>query len=229
MMVAAVAAGAFAAATAGQTLQATSGGNVTPLANSNDLNGAHGVGGNVAPAVPAVLPAVGSSNPQAEVREVTHSKQVTDARKQREAAARAAARRARQEAMEPDWVLPTQGLLTSTFGARWGTPHYGIDLAAPIGTPIYSVADGVVLEAGPASGFGLWVRIQHDDGTVGVYGHINSYNVSEGERVEAGETIAEVGNRGYTTGPHLHFELWTGEDGAKIDPLSYLAEHGVDI
>ncbi|MPY77006.1 MAG: peptidoglycan DD-metalloendopeptidase family protein [Actinophytocola sp.] len=226
MVVAAVAAGAFAAATTGQALQGvTSGNDVTPLANSSGLNGASGVGGDTQVAAPAVLPAAGTSDANAEVRQITQSKQVTETRKQREAEAR----QARIEAMQPDTVAPANGVLTSLFGARWGTSHYGIDIAAPIGTPVHAVEDGVVLEAGAASGFGLWVRVQHDDGSVSVYGHINSYYVSEGEYVEAGQEIAEVGNRGYSTGSHLHFEVWTEEDGSKVDPLGWLAERGVDL
>ncbi|WP_390183589.1 M23 family metallopeptidase [Haloechinothrix salitolerans] len=203
----------------------TSESDVTPLANSSDLNGASGVGGDTPVAAPAVLPADGAEDASAEVRKVAQSKKVTEARKQREAEAR----QARLEAMKPDTVAPVEGVLTSVFGARWGTTHYGIDVAAPIGTPIHAVEDGVVIEAGAASGFGLWVRVQHEDGSVSVYGHINSYYVAEGQRVEAGQAIAEVGNRGQSTGPHLHFEVWTHEDGTKIDPLSWLAERGVHL
>lgn len=227
MVVAAVAAGAFAAATAGQSLQArSSSAEVAPLANAADASGLLGMGGGSQVAAPELLPVGRSVDADAEVRKLTESQQVTKARKKREAEA---ARRAAEEAARPDWVKPTIGVLTSMFGARWGTSHYGIDLAAPIGTPIYSAGDGTVLEAGSASGFGLWVRIQHDDGTVTVYGHMNSYSVSEGQRVKAGEKIAEVGNRGQSTGPHLHFEVWTGEDGMKIDPLNWLASHGVNL
>lgn len=226
MVVAAVAAGAFAAATAGQTLQGVSDEGVTPLATAYDGNGAHGVGGDTPVAAPAILPAESSSDASAEVRKLTESQKVTDARKRSEAEA---AREAAEEAARPKSFRPTDGVLTSAFGARWGTSHSGIDLAAPIGTPIYTVADGTVLEAGPASGFGLWVRVQHDDGSVSVYGHMNSYSVYTGQQVEAGQQIAEVGNRGQSTGPHLHFEVWTGEDGAKIDPLSWLRSRGVSI
>ena len=70
---------------------------------------------------------------------------------------------------------------------RWGTIHKGIDIANPIGTPIYAAATGTVINAGPAQGFGLWVRIQHDDGTITVYGHIYDFFVSVGERVTGGQ------------------------------------------
>ncbi|MGH3468510.1 MAG: M23 family metallopeptidase, partial [Thermocrispum sp.] len=157
------------------------------------------------------------------------AQKVTDARKEREAEAAREAREAREEAMRPDVVAPAQGRLTSGFGARWGTTHYGLDIANSIGTPIVAAADGTVIEAGPASGFGNWVRIQHDDGTVTVYGHMYTYSVAEGQRVKAGEQIAEIGNAGQSTGPHLHFEVWLGENGTKIDPLSWLTENGVNL
>lgn len=227
VLVAAVAAGAFAAATAGPTLQSfvidTSDADVTPLANAYD---ASGLGGDVLMAAPKVLPTEGTSDAGAEVRKLTDSQQITKARKHREAEA---ARKAREEALRPKTVKPTLGVLTSGFGARWGTNHNGIDLAAPIGTPIVAAADGVVIEAGAASGFGIWVRILHDDGSVTVYGHMYDYSVYEGQQVKAGEQIATVGSNGQSTGPHLHFEVWTGDDGTKIDPLSWLRSRGVNI
>lgn len=113
--------------------------------------------------------------------------------------ARVAAERARiaaeEEAKRPKVVRPAQGSFTSGFGARWGTSHNGIDIANAIGTPIVSVMDGTVIEAGPASGFGLWVRIQHDDGTITVYGHMNTIDVPQGAKVKAGQQIATIGNR----------------------------------
>src|SRR3954452_17712317 len=126
------------------------------------------------------------------------------------------------------YVLPTDGQFTSGFGGRWGAVHEGIDLAAPIGTPIYAMTDGVVEESGPASGFGLWVVLRHPDGTRTVYGHVNRAFVDVGQRVKAGEEIAEVGNRGHSTGPHLHFEVWD-PDGTKINPVPWLQQHGIPV
>jgi murein DD-endopeptidase MepM/ murein hydrolase activator NlpD len=124
------------------------------------------------------------------------------------------------------YVRPTEGRLTSAFGARWGTSHQGIDVANEIGTPIYALTDGVVEEAGPATGFGLWVVLRHADGTQSVYGHVNRIFVEEGEVVAAGQEIAELGNRGFSTGPHLHFEVWA-EDGTKLNPIPWLQDHGI--
>jgi murein DD-endopeptidase MepM/ murein hydrolase activator NlpD len=127
-----------------------------------------------------------------------------------------------------EFVLPARGRYTSGFGARWGVTHYGIDLANRIGTPIYALTDGVVISSGPASGFGMWVRVRHAGGWISVYGHINRSFVQVGERVRAGEKIAEIGNRGQSTGPHLHFEVWA-PNGRKINPAVFLASRGVGI
>jgi murein DD-endopeptidase MepM/ murein hydrolase activator NlpD len=146
-------------------------------------------------------------------------------------AARAEAEAAAREAARPKFVLPVDGArLTSGFGGRWGTFHYGIDLAAPMRTPEYAAGDGVVLRAGAASGFGLAVYILHENGDVTVYGHMDSILVEPGQYVEAGETIALLGNRGQSTGPHLHFEVHEGgEDGERINPVTWLAERGVRV
>ncbi|MFF0816125.1 M23 family metallopeptidase [Rhodococcus sp. NPDC003318] len=123
-------------------------------------------------------------------------------------------------------VQPVSGTLSSGYGARWGTQHGGIDIAASIGTPILAAADGEVISAGPASGFGQWVRIRHDDGTITVYGHVDTYSVHVGQRVAAGQQIATVGNRGESTGPHLHFETWNAA-GSRINPNDWLGQRGV--
>jgi murein DD-endopeptidase MepM/ murein hydrolase activator NlpD len=148
-----------------------------------------------------------------------------------QAVADQAAAQAAAEAARPKAVLPVTGAqLTSTFGARWGTLHAGIDLAAPMRTPEMAAMDGVVLEAGPASGFGLAVYIQHENGDVTVYGHMDEILVQAGQVVHAGDTIALLGNRGQSTGPHLHFEVHVGGiNGQKIDPLPWLRERGIAI
>ncbi|MGW7534357.1 M23 family metallopeptidase [Amycolatopsis sp. NPDC054798] len=136
-------------------------------------------------------------------------------------------KRARKEKAERAWA-PVTGTITSNYGARWGTTHYGLDVANVIGTPVRAPLAGTVVEAGPASGFGLWVRVRHEDGTVTVYGHLNRYSVSAGQRVAAGQVIAEVGDRGQSTGPHLHFEVWSAGE-RKTDPLRWLRGLGVRI
>lgn len=227
MVVAAVAVGAFAAAAAGQTLQSTTGeqtasaDEIMPLANPVDAAASMGMGGDQT-ATPDLLSLTGGTDAAVEAEQIATTERVTKQRDQRIAQEEAR----RKEAARPKYVRPTTGVFTSGFGARWGRTHYGIDVANHIGTPIVSVADGYVIEAGTASGFGLWLRIQHDDGTIGVYGHIDDYVVREGERVKAGELIAHMGNRGQSTGPHLHFEIWTS-GGAKMNPNAWLHEHGI--
>ncbi|MEV4237600.1 MULTISPECIES: M23 family metallopeptidase [unclassified Nocardia] len=132
------------------------------------------------------------------------------------------------EAARPRTVRPIEGMLTSNFGMRWGALHAGLDFSDPIGTPIAAVTDGTVIEAGPASGFGMWVRVRQDDGTIGVYGHVNDILATVGQQVRAGDVIATVGNRGFSTGPHLHYEVHSG-DGAPIDPMPWLGARGIAV
>jgi murein DD-endopeptidase MepM/ murein hydrolase activator NlpD len=147
-----------------------------------------------------------------------------------EAQARLGEIAASRAAREPDFVVPTDGRLTTCFCQRWGTMHWGIDLAAPLGTPIYAAADGVVLRAGPASGYGNAVYIQDADGNVQIYGHMKYYNVQAGDVVSAGEQIAKVGSQGQSTGPHLHFEIHAGGmNGKPIDPEDWLADRGLTV
>ena len=139
-----------------------------------------------------------------------------------------AAERAEREARlsRPQYVMPTRGVWTSGFGYRWGVLHGGIDIANSIGTPILAAADGVVIDAGPTAGYGAWVKLRHRDGTVTLYGHVNTWLVSVGERVMAGDQIATIGNRGNSTGPHLHFEvLLNGSN--RVDPVPWLAQKGL--
>jgi murein DD-endopeptidase MepM/ murein hydrolase activator NlpD len=120
--------------------------------------------------------------------------------------------------------------LTSGFGQRWGTLHAGVDFAAPMGTPEKAVVAGTVIKAGPASGFGQAVYIQHDNGDVTVYGHMRRILVGVGEDVAAGQVIAEMGSEGQSTGPHLHLEVHVGGiNGTKIDPVPWLAARGVTV
>lgn len=126
--------------------------------------------------------------------------------------------------------------LTSPFGYRIhpitgeSKLHSGIDMAGPMGTPIYAAADGEVIAAGPASGFGNYVVIDHNingQKYSTVYGHmtLGSIIVSEGDTVQMGDQIAGVGTEGNSTGPHLHFEVWQGgryDGGTAIDPEPWL-------
>lgn len=138
--------------------------------------------------------------------------------------------RAEREArlQRPLFVQPTHGIFTSSFGYRWGALHGGIDIANSIGTPIVAVSDGVVIEAGPSAGYGMLVKVRHFDGTVTLYGHVHSTTVGAGERVMAGDQIATMGNRGDSTGPHLHLEVLVNGS-SRIDPLPWLAKRGINM
>ena len=126
--------------------------------------------------------------------------------------------------------MPTAGRVTSCYGPRWGTMHQGVDIAAPIGTPIHVPQDGVVLQAGPASGFGQAVYVQHGDGQITLYGHVNQFFVSAGQVVRAGDHIADVGNKGQSTGPHLHFEVHRGGlYASRVNPMPWLQAHGISL
>lgn len=139
-----------------------------------------------------------------------------------------------RHAVDPDagpvggGVQMMTGRITSGYGARWDAQHKGLDIAAPVGSPIRAPLDGVVIDAGPASGFGLWVRVRHADGTVTLYGHIDRTLVEVGQRVAAGDVIAEVGNRGRSTGPHLHFEV-IALGGGNVNPTPWLAERDIAV
>jgi len=125
------------------------------------------------------------------------------------------------------WVAPTHGQFSSGFGPRPGGFHNGIDIAAPIGTPILAAADGTVIASGPAAGYGLWVRIDHGGGVITTYGHNNRNLVTVGQVVHAGQPIAEVGNRGQSTGPHLHFAVQV--NGHYVDPLGFYTAKGLRV
>ena len=131
-------------------------------------------------------------------------------------------------ARAPLTVKPAEGAYTSGFGPRWGTFHKGIDIANAVGTPILAAADGVVIDAGPAGGYGNWVRIRHEDGTVTLYGHMETIECTVGQTVRAGQRIAGMGSRAWSTGSHLHFEV-PPNGGEAIDPAPWLAERGITL
>jgi len=115
---------------------------------------------------------------------------------------------------------PTRGTLSSRFGWRWGRQHEGIDIAAKIGTTITAADGGKVTFSGTKSGYGKLVIIDHGGGFETYYGHCSKLLVSKGDKVYKGQKIAEVGNTGKSTGPHLHFEV--RKNGKPINPLSYV-------
>jgi lipoprotein NlpD len=115
---------------------------------------------------------------------------------------------------------PLRGVLYARFGRKGKSPHEGIDLAAPAGTPVRTAGEGAVLFAGPQRGYGLLVIVEHAHGLVTVYAHNRDLRVRTGQQVREGQVIATVGESGKTSGPHLHFEV--RQDGAPVDPLDFL-------
>ncbi|GAB6926993.1 M23 family metallopeptidase [Paenibacillus sp. JCM 10914] len=130
-----------------------------------------------------------------------------------------------REGMPSRW--PTESKrLTSSFGYRSdpftgrSAYHAGIDIAGKIGDPIYAAGAGVVTTAQRSGARGLYIIIKHPNGLETWYMHLNRLSVSEGERVEQGQTIGELGSSGRSTGPHLHFQVVKNDQ--TLDPISYL-------
>jgi lipoprotein NlpD len=117
-----------------------------------------------------------------------------------------------------DW--PLRGVLYSRFGRKGREMHDGIDLAAPLGTPIKAAQSGTVIYAGEQKGYGLIAIIEHANGLTTLYAHNRDLQVRTGQKVREGQVIATVGESGRTTGPHLHFEV--RKDGVPVDPLDHL-------
>jgi murein DD-endopeptidase MepM/ murein hydrolase activator NlpD len=126
------------------------------------------------------------------------------------------------EATFNGYLWPARGTLTSGYGWRWGRMHQGIDIAAPVGTPIYAAAPGVVEFSGwNSGGYGNMVDIRHPDGSKTRYAHNSRNLVRVGQRVAQGFQIAEMGSTGYSTGPHVHFEIHHSGRGA-VNPIALL-------
>ncbi|MGL5721294.1 MAG: peptidoglycan DD-metalloendopeptidase family protein [Brevinema sp.] len=122
------------------------------------------------------------------------------------------------------FLLPVKRFrFTSGFGMRrhpFGLGrrlHAGVDLAAPIGTPVHAAREGKVVFAGSSGNYGLMIRIQHNNGFSTVYAHLSRINVQEGAWVSANQRIGDVGNTGRSTGPHLHFEV--RKYGKPVNPI----------
>lgn len=126
-----------------------------------------------------------------------------------------------------DYCTPVMGTLSSGFGYREHPVegeerfHYGIDIAANTGTSIGCFADGTVTAVGDSSSYGKYLIVSHDGGFSSLYAHCSKIIASSGQEVKEGQTIAEVGETGVATGPHLHFELHQGD--RYLNPIYYVA------
>ncbi len=120
-------------------------------------------------------------------------------------------------------IWPTNGVVTSPYGLRWGGTdfHPGIDIANDLGTPIIATADGVVEYAGwDSGGYGNMVDINHGNGIMTRYAHASQVVVTAGQYVKRGQLIAYMGSTGFSTGPHVHYEVQV--NGQRVNPISYL-------
>jgi murein DD-endopeptidase MepM/ murein hydrolase activator NlpD len=132
------------------------------------------------------------------------------------------------------WIKPAVGDLRDGFGPRPDAPvagvsafHRGQDVGAPCGAPVRAAAAGRVVTAGWNGNYGNWVLIDHGDGVETGYAHTSRLLVSAGERVRAGDEVAEVGSTGASSGCHLHFE--THMRGQAVDPISFMSERDVRL
>lgn len=149
-------------------------------------------------------------------------------RREQAAAAEAARRAGHRLAGAPgqgELVWPTEGGVSSGYGYRthpiYGTRrlHTGIDIPGPVGQPVVAAASGVVVHAGWRGGYGLAVVVDHGGGLATLSAHLSSIAVADGAWVEQGQVIGGIGSTGFSTGPHLHFEVRV--DGQPVDPMAY--------
>ena len=123
--------------------------------------------------------------------------------------------------------LPYTGTITSGFGNRSnpfgghrGENHSGLDFRGPVGDAILATADGVVVQAGRAGGYGNAVKISHGYQLETLYAHMSEVDVTVGQKIKAGDTVGKLGNTGRSTGPHLHYEV--RRNGTPVDPVEFL-------
>lgn len=119
-----------------------------------------------------------------------------------------------------EMATPCAGRFESPFGARWGRQHKGVDISNATDTPIYAADNGRVIYAGFMSGFGQLIQVDHNNGLVTYYAHLNTMHVRVGDVVEKGQHIGGMGATGNVTGTHLHFEV--RQNGVAVDPLAYV-------
>nr|WP_214662268.1 transglycosylase family protein [Streptomyces polyasparticus] len=136
------------------------------------------------------------------------------------------------KASKAGWTTPVEGMSVTTQYRQPGSWaagfHTGIDFPAPSGTPVRSVGPGAVVSAGWDGAYGNAVVIEMVDGSFTLYAHLSSTEVSAGQSVDGGTVVGLSGNTGNSTGPHLHFEARiTNSYNAHVDPVAYLADHGV--
>lgn len=221
VVMAAVAVGAFAAAGAGHSLlPAASQPRATPSTDLREVASVININGDDQQSL-AVQPVPRSVDAATAARQLTVSQSLTG---------QPSTSGANTTSSSSAYAKPAQGTLTSTFGGKYGQLHYGIEISNAKDTAIVAVGPGTIIDAGPVSGYGLWVKEQLADGTVLVYARMDSYSVQIGQQVAAGQQIALMGNRGFSAGGcSLHFEVWQAGTTKRIDPVAWLNAQGVTL
>ena len=131
------------------------------------------------------------------------------------------------EKKREEWLSPVEGVITSACGERVNPilgkreNHNGLDIAVAEGTAVIAVKSGKVTEVRTSATYGKLLEYETTDGYTVMYAHLSKVLVEEGEMVKQGQKVAESGNTGLSTGPHLHYSLWKGEK--LLDPMDYLS------
>ncbi|PZT77830.1 MULTISPECIES: M23 family metallopeptidase [unclassified Streptomyces] len=202
------------------------------------------LGAKAAPAAASEAPAkpAAKTAPEAAAKSAPEAK--TDAKAQPRTAPKAEVKTEAQAAPESEapatqdnasgYAHPVPGNHTTAYrasGANWSSgSHTGIDFPVSTGTSVKAITSGTVVTAGWGGAYGNQVVVKHADGRYSQYGHLSSLSVAAGQTVTAGQQIGLSGSTGNVTGPHLHFEVRTGPGyGSDIDPIAYLASHGIYV
>ena len=131
------------------------------------------------------------------------------------------------EKKQEEWLSPVDGVITSACGERTNPilgqkeNHNGVDIAVAEGTEVVAVKSGKVTEVRNSATYGKLLKYETADGYTVMYAHLSKVLVKEGDRIIQGQKVAESGNTGLSTGPHLHYSLWKGE--TLLDPMEYLS------
>ena len=131
------------------------------------------------------------------------------------------------EKKREEWLSPVEGVITSACGERVNPilgkreNHNGLDIAVAEGTAVIAVKSGKVTEVRTSATYGKLLEYETTDGYTVMYAHLSKVLVQEGEQVKQGQKVAESGNTGLSTGPHLHYSLWRGDK--LLDPMEYLS------
>ncbi len=135
------------------------------------------------------------------------------------------------EKKQEAWLSPVEGIITSACGERENPIlhrqelHNGLDIAVAEGTDVVAVKSGTVTEVRTSATYGRVLKYETEDGYAVMYAHLSEVFVKKGEEIRQGQVVAKSGNTGLSTGPHLHYSLWKGEE--LLDPLDFLSSEAM--